>query len=345
MVTLWSRRAACGLLVLTLAACEKPVVVDQGTPAVANKVEYSVAPYEVRYLELTEGGQTYEYKSPVLILPVTIKNNGDKPLTYSPNHTATTALEASTPLLYADPGPEAALPPETKQSIKSIILKKGSLKGQIQSTKAIAPGESLTDLFLFEVPPKALTSLILSLPPILHGGKAPALVRIPYTAKAPVGPKVYAQGDTIDMGGVTFTVTGTEIAYIKIDDTTQGKGFSTNPLFKINYTIANTGEGEVDYDPGHNALGTLGARLSSPSETFKRMRFPATTTAEGQLKEQDIPAGGKVSDYLLFEVPDKDATEVTLSFPASTFQREGIARVTLPFEFKEVPKPAELKPK
>ena len=48
---------------------------DVGQKAVAKKVEYSVAPYEVRYLELTEGGQTYEYKSPVMIIPVTIKNN------------------------------------------------------------------------------------------------------------------------------------------------------------------------------------------------------------------------------------------------------------------------------
>ena len=63
-----------------MTGCEKPVIAAADAPAVAGGVEFKLGSYELRYLELTAGDETFEYPSPVLIIPVTITNNGDEPL-------------------------------------------------------------------------------------------------------------------------------------------------------------------------------------------------------------------------------------------------------------------------
>ena len=69
-----------------MTGCEKPVIAAADAPAVAGGVEFKLGSYELRYLELTAGDETFEYPSPVLIIPVTITNNGENELTYTPTH-------------------------------------------------------------------------------------------------------------------------------------------------------------------------------------------------------------------------------------------------------------------
>jgi hypothetical protein len=68
--------------------------------------------------------------------------------------------ELTTPLLYLDPGAEAKLPPATKTIINGVYLPKGALDGQITRSMSVAAGESLTDVFLFEVPDATATAAL-----------------------------------------------------------------------------------------------------------------------------------------------------------------------------------------
>lgn len=333
---------------LALAGCEKPPVGQAGQPVAAGGMEFSVGEYDVRYLQLSEGGETFEYPRPVLIIPVTITNKGQDARPYSPTHEAAQMTEASTPLLYADPGPEAKLPPESKTPIAGAIIKKGQLAGQITEPTSIAAGASVTDLLLFQVPPKELTGLVLSLPPTLHRGKMPVLVRIPYAPKAPAGPKVYAQGEPVKFKSASLTVSGSDVSYVEIDDTAQGKGFSTEPLLKVTYVVKNEGQEPLTYEPNHKVVsGALGAKLYSSEEgAYNRVTFAATTNAVGQKTgKNSVKPGASVEDFVLFERPGEDVKELTFELPASLFNQEGIARVTLPYTYKNPELPAELKKK
>ena len=328
-----------------LMACETPVVVDAGQPAAVGGVELSVGDYEIRHVELHVGDETVEYADPILIIPVTITNKGEDALTYSPAHAAQVMTESSTPLLYPDPGPEAKLPPENKTPIPGVTLAKGTLDGQVTTAQTIEPGASLEDKFIFQLPPEGAKDLILSLPPTMHRGKVPALVRLTYTPKEATGPKVHAVGDAIAFGSTTFSVTGTEQAYVETDDTAQGKGFSVEPLLKISYTIENKGEAAISYEPSHRAVGAgaKGARLNAGNDGVNRVQFAATTTPSGQLNgAQSVEPGAKVSDYVLFERPAAKG-DLFFEYPAALFGQKGLVRVSIPFEPAEVAKPDALK--
>lgn len=344
-----SARALSCAVALTLAAlstgCEKPVVAEAGAPAVAGGLQFEVGSYDVRYLELTEGDETFEYPQPVLIIPLTITNQGEDAFNYNPSHNAPQMNEASTPLLYPDPGPEATLPPESKTPINGVLLSRGQLSGQITQAKSLAKGDSVKDLYLFEPPPEGTSDLILSIPPAWHRGKTPVLFRLKYTPKQPKGPKVYGEGEGIAFDGVTFTVTGTETAYIKTTDTAQGEGFSTKPLFKISFSIENGRDDAITYDPNHRAVaGAPGARLFSAAEgAHKRVQFGPTTTPEGQLTDKrEVAAGKTIKDYVLFEQPGEDVESLMLEYPASLFDGKGVARVNLDYTFKKPKLPEEL---
>lgn len=339
---------ACASLLLALSTgCEQPVVAASGAPAVAGGVKFELGTYEVRYLELHEGDQSYEYAKPVLIVPITITNEGEGAVSYNPTHDAPQMAETSTPLLYPDPGAEAKLPPAQKTPIQGALISKGKLSKQVRDPVSLAKGDSVTDLYTFELPPEGTSSLIFSVPPAWHRGEAPTLLRLSYQPVKPKGPKVFALGEGAEFSGVTFSVTSVDTLYVKTKDTAQGEGFSTNPLFKVSYKIENGGDDAVSYDPNHRAVaGASGARLFSGDGPVKRVQFGPTTSADGQLDgKQEIAAGKSVEDYVLFQQPDKDASELTLEFPATLFERVGTARVRIEHEHKTPEKPKELEKK
>jgi hypothetical protein len=335
--------AGCLAPAALLTACESPVVVDAGQTASIGGVDLSVGTYELRHVELHVGDDTVEYADPVLIIPITVTNTGEDPMTYSPTHTAQAMTESSTPLLYPDPGGE--LPPATKTPIPGVTLAKGQLEGQLEVATQIAPGESITDKLLFQAPAEGTDALVLSLPPTMHRGKVPALFRISYSAPKPTGPKVYGLGEAIAFGDVTFTVTGTTQAYLETEDTAQGEGYSAEPLLKIAYAIENKGEAEVTYEPNHRAVGAdaKGARVMQGSEGVSRVQFAATTTPKDQLQDDTkVAPGAKVEDFVLFERPEEKG-DLFFEYPAALFGQKGLVRVTIPFEPAEVTEPEAIK--
>jgi hypothetical protein len=332
------------LLAFVIAGCKQPVVAEAGKPAVAGGIEFSVGDYEARFLELNENGETFEYPRPVLVLPVTMKNVGESNFVYNPTHSSQQMSEASTPLLYLDPGAEADLPPASKTPINGVFLEKGTLEGQITESTTIAAGSAVTDLFLFELPAKDVTSLIFSIPPSMHGDEVPVLFRLPYTPKQPKGPKVYDLGETIAFGDIKFKATRQAVEYVKTKDNAGLEGYSEDPLLKVAFEITNGGKEPITYEPGHRELGQRGAALYGKSDTFKRVRFPATNVVDQLDKDQKLPPGESVTDFVLFEKPDADQT-VVLEFPASKFGQAGLARVSFDVNAKSPDKPEELNKK
>lgn len=334
---------ACALL---LTACEKPTTATVGEAAVAGGISFSVQEYRVQYLELSGDGNTYEYPRPVLIIPVRLENVGEDDFVYNPTAKAPQMTESSTPLLYPDPGPEADLSKHIKVPVNGVFLEKGTLAAQLTERRTLKPGESLVDAFLFEVPAEAsATSFIFSLPPTMHRGELPVIFRMPYQARQPEGPPVHELGESIATSTASFQIDAAEITYVKITDINQGPGFSTEPLFKVSYTITNTSEEPILYNPGHRDLsGRRGAALYSSNREFNRVRFPANSTVEGQTEgSANIAPGSSAKDFVLFEVPDKEVTTAMLEVPARIFSGTGLIRINLPFKYQQVDQPKEMK--
>lgn len=330
------------MLASALVGCDKPLIGVVGTPQIAGGIEFTVSDYDVRYLEINDGDNTYEYPRPVLRLPISIKNVDEKNFIYSPSHGSLQMTEASTPILYLDPGAEADLPPANKNLISGVVLDKGTVEGQVVNATTLAKGESAQDVLLFEVP-DGPQKLILSIPPAMHRGKMPLLFRIDYKPVEPKGPKVYALGQTQDFDGVTFSVTGADLEYVKTQDAAQGEGFSSDPLFKVSYEIKNGSAEAVRFEPGHKAINLRGAAIYGTDTTYNRVKFAATTTVAGQNDGAvTIEPGKSVTDFVLFEAPPKEITQVSFEYPGSLFSRTGLARFNVPFEWKDVPKPKEL---
>jgi hypothetical protein len=333
-------------VLVTGTACDKPTVTEMNKPATASGVEFNVSSFELRHLELSDDGTTVEYPEPVLAITVDVTNNGKKALTYTPSHRTQQMTEATTPLLYKDPGKEAELPPASKQTINGVYLEEGKLDDQVSQTKTLKKGESLSDVFLFEVPEDKKASLILSLPPSMHPGAMPVLVRVPYQYKLPTGPTVHQVGDAVAAGDAAFSVAKANVEYIKTKHTIEGEGFSSNPRLKILYSIKNAGQKPLTYAPEHNVDGTRGAALYSGDQTFKRVRLPSNAKAYGQLRNNTkIEAGNSATDFVLFERPPKDVETLTFEYPASRFGGSGLIRVQVPYTYEDPELPKELQKK
>lgn len=326
----------------TLFGCEKPQVGAMGKAQAVGGMEFTVSGYDVRYLEINDGDNTYEYPRPVLTIPLRITNVGENDFIYSPSHNAPQMTEAATPLLYLDPGADEKLPPESKNLIPGVVLDKGSVEGQINAATTLSKGQSVDDVLLFEVP-DAAQKLVLSIPAAMNRGKLPLLIRLDYQPVEPKGPKVFNVGQTQAFDGVAFTVTGTDYGYVKTNDAAQGEGFSSDPLFKVTYEIKNVSKETIKFEPGHKAVGARGAALYGADSAYNRVKFPASTKVEGQIEgAQTLAPGDTAKDFVLFEAPPKGVTQASFEYPAALFDRTGLARFNVPFEWKEVPKPKEL---
>ena len=183
------------LISIAFSACKKPQVAALGSPLTEGGITFTIKDYDIRFIEVSEENKTFGYARPVLAIPVEMKNVGKDPFSYAPTHKTQQMTESSTPLLYDDPGKEADLPPESKTPIMGVYLERGALPGQITSTKTMKPGESVVDTFLFEVP-DTQKDLVFSIPPTMHRGKLPVLIRIPFTPKEPIGPKINKMGES-----------------------------------------------------------------------------------------------------------------------------------------------------
>ncbi|RAL20597.1 hypothetical protein DL240_16330 [Lujinxingia litoralis] len=329
---------------LGLTACEEPVTIGPGAqPQTIGGVTFAPGEYGARYLELDHQGQTVEYPRPVLTIPVTITNAGEDNVVYSPSHASQQMTEGSTPLLYPAPPAETPLAEFSKAPINGVYLDRGTLPGQVTATTTLAPGESLSDIFLFEIPDGSITDLVLSLPPSMHRGTNPVLFGLSYKATTPTGPTVYEVGQSIDVEGVSFEVTAVDQAYIKLKNSDEKEGYSDEPVLRVDYKLTNTTDSALTFDPGHRDLsGRQGARLHSTTGALNRVRLPSNTSAEGQLeREAELAPGASVTDFALFERPDQ-AQSLTFELAADHFARSGKVRVSIPFEPADVAQPEEM---
>ncbi|TDP75371.1 hypothetical protein [Bradymonas sediminis] len=325
------------------AACEKPAVGQMGEPVVSGDVAFSVTGYDLLYLELDSAGKTVSYSEPVLSLKVKITNKGEAALTYSPTHQTQAMSEATTPLLYADPGAEATLPPATKETIGGVYLEKGRLPGQVSQTKVLQNGESLEDVFLFKVPHEKSAALILSMPPSMSHGNLPALIRVPYQYKEPKGPLVHKAGDVIQAGPASLKVDSAEVAYIETTHSIEGKGYSSTPWLKVTYTVSNPGDKPIKYTPEHDVEGGEGAAVYAGNVTKKRVKLSANASAVGRTTGSvTIEPGKSVTDFELFEIPDKENDSIIFEYPAARMGGSGLVRVSVPYTHSEPQLPKEM---
>lgn len=329
---------------LALIGCgEKPVIAHAGEEVAVGGITFALGNYTARYLELVDGAQIREYPRPVLIIPVTITNSGEDEFAYNPTHSSQQMSEATTPVLFPDPGPEADLSEVTRVPINGVFLQHGNPPEQITERLNLAVGQSVSDVFLFELP-SGPQKLMLSIPPSMHRGNLPLFFRLDYTPRPPEGPKVYEVGERAELGRATFTVEEASVAYIKLEDNVQGKGYSTDPVFKISYTVTNTGDTPMTYNPGHRDLSGRGAALFSSSAPYRRLMFPASTTPEGQtMGSATIAPGESKKDFVIFELPGEGIDALTLEYPGTALSEAGLIRVNIPFERKIPEPPAEMK--
>jgi hypothetical protein len=335
-------------VVLLLAACEEPgpTVVSASESARVGGMEISVTDYELRIPEVSNEGRIHTYDEPVMAVSVSLTNRGKEAFRYAPAHGASQLSEATTPLLYYAPqGDQASIPPANKQTIAGVSLEKGEFAGQVTDPVTVAPGDSVEDVFLFEVPETSPAELIFSVPPAMHRADLPVLFRLNFEAQEPEGPKVYSVGESVDLDSVRFAVTGAEAGYVKLEHASQGEGFSSDPVFKVLYKITNDSEQPVTYRPGHrDVAGRRVATLEGEQTTYARLKFSGSTTVEGQITEEtSIKPGESIEDFSIFERPGESASSLRFTFPASRIGRNSLIRYDLSYTYEELEVPEPLR--
>ena len=336
---------ACLLVVIGGLGCEEsPEIHSSDQPASLGGVQFEIDEYHIRYFELTDNGDTIEYPDPVLAIGVNITNTGETDFVYNPTHQSREMSEARTPLLFPAPDtPEVDWDEFTPHHISAVHLERGSWDQQLQTSNTLAPNESLTDYFLFELPDPTQRNLILSIPPAMHRGDLPIFIEFTYVESEPEGPPVYSVGDSIDFDDVTFTVTNVEQAYIELEDSSEGEGFSNDPVLRISYTIENNSDESIRFDPAHRDLsGNEGAFVQSLHTSFNRIRFPANTEPVGQQTRVNIEPGEAIEDFATFERPDERVDSATFMLAAQHFDRSGRVRVSFPYTPADIELPEEL---
>ncbi len=343
---LWPGVGVLCLGLLIIAGCQKkPKVSEVGQAVQTGGIEIAVESSEVRYLEVVEDGQTYEYDEPVLALDVAFTNKGKDQFMYSPTHGTERMTEATSPLLYPAPEGDKPLPPKSKSPIKGVFLEKGHAKGQITQPTPIKPSETIRDRMLYEVPEAEQAELIFSVPPSMHRGNLPVLFRFSYEYNEPKGPDVYSVGEAAEIEGVTLKVTSAEHAYIETKHPEKGKGYSANPLFRVKYKITNETDEAITYDPGHSALsGRRTEALYADDEAVSRVTFKSSDKVPGWVTDsKTIQPSKTIEDMSLFESPGKEVSSVQFEYPATRFERAGLVRVKLDDTYQKPEKPEPLR--
>ncbi len=335
-------------LVFALTGCEETPEIHSGAqPVTAGGVQFELGDYHIRYLELTgEGGEVIEYPAPVLAIELTVTNVGEDQLVYNPTHGESVLSERSTPLLYPAPQ-DTEIDWETfkPEPIEGVLLHRGRWEDQQQESVTLSPNDSVSDLFLFQVPQQGQNDLVFSVPPAMHRGELPVMLRFDYQPTPPLGPTLYEVGDEIDFDGVVFSITDVEQVYLKLEDASQGEGYTAEPILKISYSLQNNSDETITFDPAHrNMSGDQGAVLESQQVDFRRYLFPSTAQPEEQQRGRvDIEPGESIEDFTAFERPRNSADSVTFILPASHFDRSGRVRVGFSYSPEDVEVPEELK--
>jgi len=331
-------------LVIVAAGCSKEVVGNKGEPVRDGEAPLAVTVQDASLRRITLETETGPliFDTPVLALTVKFENVGETEQFYQPRHTTDKAVDIQEPLLFVK-GAEGQ-PPTV--NITSVRLNGGLLPEQQAQGVKIKPGSSITDTYLFTAPAEEKVAFVFTVPPQLHGGKKKLVINIPYERNDVPEDPVGKLGEAVEIEGLKLTVTGAETAWVELSHESKGKGYSGEPVYKVNYTLENAGEGEVRCSPNH---GNSGSAVLAPSlkevggqSLYSRVRFGGSTTVVGQVQgDVAIGAGKKISDFAVFDRPPAGVKNVMFVFPGALCGTRGIARVQVPYKHDSPPKPKE----
>lgn len=324
-------------------ACKKEVVGNQGEPVQEPNAALAVTLVEAKAQRIEIEGQKgpLVYKDPVLAIKLKFENTGQQDFNYTPTHKLNKASNLEAPLLFVDPGPEG----ELRNNIAGVFLEEGLVPGQQDKDTAIAAGAALEDVYLYTLPEGESANLILTVPPSMHGGQGLLKIKMAYQAAALPGPTVHNQGEAINVGSATLTITGSKIEYLKLNDSNKGKGYSKDPVLKVSFTIKNNGDKPITYEPGHRLSGQGMAMTlveDGGSGRYMRALFGADREVPGQVAVRStVDAGKEKKDFAVFERPPENVKALQLHIPGRLFGQEGLVRVKVPYTYKNPKKPGD----
>lgn len=158
-----------------------PKVTAKGEAARVGAAEVTITDAKIEYIEMVDTSREEKgfSKSPVLKIAYTIKNAGDAPLTYSPNHNAS--------------GNDVAGMALREKDGKGVFMRvrfgaDREVVGQVTVDKTIAPGKDTSDFVLFERPPQNIKELLFLMPGKTVGESGLARFALPYSYDNPDKP-------------------------------------------------------------------------------------------------------------------------------------------------------------
>ncbi len=329
------------LIVLLASACSKGTygtaeapIQESGAP-----IAVSVVSHQLERIEVDGDDGPIVFPDPVYAVRLKFENTSEADVLYQPSHGAETAVAAQAPLLFVDAGEGNPL----TENINGVLLKGGFAPGQQSKGLTITAGESIEDVYTFSAPPNEQMNLVLHVPPTLHKGKKPILIKLPYQANELEGPAAAKAGEEVTLGDVSVKVKSAKVRYLDMEDTsTKAAGHSGNPVYAVEVEVKNGGGTPVTYAPNHRASGrnVVGPSLSAGDSDFLRVKFGANNSVKGQVAgTETIEKGKSVSDIIVFQRPGKSVKNVVLTIPGTIFGQPGVARFALDYKHADPEKP------
>ena len=301
-------------------------------------------------VDLEDSAGAVMVADPVLRLEISVTNTGSAGLTYDLAWAATAATQATSVLLFADPG---GTPPEpgAQDNIPAIGTIQAQFPGDpVTAATTIEPGATLRDVLLFSAPNADVTSLLLSMPPKVFGGdiELPGYIRFDAPAAGEVAElPAGAMGTPVSGAGYSVDVRSVSTVYERITNNTGEEGITGQPLVKLELTLTNTGEEAVTYRPPNTSRDLRTPALSGADMTpLNFATFPAGVRVPGRVTAATpIEPGASLNDVLYFDRPAQGAaSELTFFFHGKRVGRSGLSRVRVPYTWSDPPLPAEWQP-
>jgi hypothetical protein len=340
-------KAALVASLLCASACAKPLEAPQGQVLTINGIEVSVTDVKLVAIDLEGPAGAIATKKSTLIVALKLTNKSAEPLRYDLGWSTTSSTQATSPLLFLDPGPEIQLSGQAQ--IPALIL--GSsvyTPDPVASPRTLNPGEGVDDLLLFDAPPENAKALLLSLPPALFGkqAKSPAYIRIATVPTEVQQPQWLSEKDEHKGPSIHFKIKSVETSYpplLKADGT---RGTSAEPLVGIRFTATNAGTTALEYLPIAAGLAVDAPSLTDSSDApIERVDFgPGVTHTETLTARKSLAPGASLDDVWWFARPANTVTELLLRAPGKRFGDTGLIRFKIPYTWSDPRQFAEIMP-
>jgi len=345
---------------LLLLACSKeeetiapPTPV--GETVSAGPVEVTVTAFEVLSPEFVDARKQAVLVAAgterMAIVRLQLTNTGETPVTYFPQHIASSDR---TPQLSTMPNAEGK-----RVAIERIIAPQGvAAVGQIVSETVIQPGATLHDFYLFRVPPPDQETLLLLVPTNAFGQNTePLRFALPNPPdEVPAAPPA-ALAKTVKKADFQVTVTSitdefSEAEKIQLKPSEKPLkypyAYTLEPVLKIEVEIVNLAKHPLIYDPGHRSNDSSGVMLNMLGTTAPPLRrfklADANAQPKGQLRgPMQLEPGKTYKDIFLFQRPATPNATLQLIFSGHIFGSQGLVEFHLDYKRSE-PAPPDLEP-